>query len=90
MKDQNISDAEKQRVALGRAIVCHPKVLLVDEDFAHQNDDRRHEMLSDILRINKELGITVLYVTNDPEEALSLDSRIIFMRDGKIEEDRRV
>lgn len=89
-KIKNISDAEKQRVALGRAIVCHPKVLLVDEDFAHQNDDRRHEMLSDILRINKELGITVLYVTNDPEEALSLDSRIIFMRDGKIEEDRRV
>ena len=89
-KIKNISDAEKQRVALGRAIVCHPKVLRVDEDFAHQNDDRRHEMLSDILRINKELGITVLYVTNDPEEALSLDSRIIFMRDGKIEEDRRV
>ena len=80
---------EKQRVALGRAIVCHPKVLLVDEDFAHQNDDRRHEMLSDILRINRELGVTVLYVTNDPEEALSLDSRIIFMRDGKIEEDRK-
>ena len=50
-KIKNISDAEKQRVALGRAIVCHPKVLLVDEDFAHQNDDRRHEMLSDILRI---------------------------------------
>ena len=88
-KIKNISDAEKQRVALGRAIVCHPKVLLVDEDFAHQNDDRRHEMLSDILRINRELGVTVLYVTNDPEEALSLDSRIIFMRDGKIEEDRK-
>ena len=50
-KIKNISDAEKQRVAHGRAIVCHPKVLLVDEDFAHQNDDRRHEMLSDILRI---------------------------------------
>ena len=46
-------------------------------------------MLNDILRINRELGVTVLYVTNDPEEALSLDSRIIFMRDGKIEEDRK-
>ena len=45
-------------------------------------------MLEDILRINKELGITVLYVTNNPEEALSLNKRIIFMRDGKIEEDR--
>ena len=65
------------------------KYSLLMKIFAHQNDDRRHEMLSDILRINRELGVTVLYVTNDPEEALSLDSRIIFMRDGKIEEDRK-
>ena len=67
-----ISDSQRQRVALGRAIVCQPKVLLVDEDFARQDDDRRREMLEDILRINSELGITVLYVTNDYEEAVSL------------------
>ena len=47
-----ISDSQRQRVALGRAIVCQPKVLLVDEDFARQDDDRRREMLEDILRIN--------------------------------------
>lgn len=87
-KLKSVSPADKQRIALGRAIVCHPKILLVDEDFARQNDHRRKEMLEDILRINKELGITVLYVTNNPEEALSLNKRIIFMRDGKIEEDR--
>ena len=87
-KLKSVSPADKQRIALGRAIVCHPKILLVDEDFAHQDDNRRKEMLEDILRINKELGITVLYVTNNPEEALSLNKRIIFMRDGKIEEDR--
>lgn len=87
-KLKSVSPADKQRIALGRAIVCHPKVLLVDEDFAHQDDNRRKEMLEDILRINKELGITVLYVTNNPEEALSLNKRIIFMREGKIEEDR--
>lgn len=87
-KLKSVSPADKQRIALGRAIVCHPKVLLVDEDFARQDDNRRKEMLEDILRINKELGITVLYVTNNPEEALSLNKRIIFMRDGKIEEDR--
>lgn len=87
-KLKSVSPADKQRIALGRAIVCHPKVLLVDEDFARQDDNRRKEMLEDILRINKELGITVLYVTNNPEEALSLNKRIIFMREGKIEEDR--
>ena len=59
-----ITDAQRQRVALGRAIVCQPKVLLVDEDFARQDDDRRQEMLSDILKINQDLKITVLYVTN--------------------------
>ena len=79
-----ISDSQRQRVALGRAIVCQPKVLLVDEDFARQNDDRRREMLDDILKINSELGITVLYVTNDYEEAVSLGKRIVYMKDGKI------
>lgn len=87
-KLKSVSPADKQKIALGRAIVCHPKVLLVDEDFAHQDDNRRKEMLEDILRINKELGITILYVTNNPEEALSLNKRIVFMREGKIEEDR--
>ncbi|HJD45306.1 MAG TPA: ABC transporter ATP-binding protein [Candidatus Mediterraneibacter norfolkensis] len=79
-----ISDSQRQRVALGRAIVCQPKVLLVDEDFARQNDDRRSEMLHDILKINSELGITILYVTNDYEEAVSLGKRIVYMKDGKI------
>ena len=44
-------------------------------------------MIHDILKINKELGITVLYVTNNYEEAVSLNSRVIFMKDGKIIED---
>ena len=86
-KIRSISDSERQRVALGRAIVCHPKVLLVDEDFAHQDDDLRKDMIHDILKINKELGITVLYVTNNYEEAVSLNSRVIFMKDGKVIED---
>lgn len=79
-----LSERDKQKVALGRAIVCHPKVILVDEDFARQDDRRRQEMLSDILRINSELKITVLYVTNDYEEAVSLNKKIVFMKDGKI------
>lgn len=83
-KIKSLSDSDKQRVALGRAIVCQPKVLLVDEDFARQNDDRRKEMLGDILEINAELGITVLYVTNKQEEAAGLKKKVVYMKDGKI------
>ena len=79
-----ITDAQRQRVALGRAIVCQPKVLLVDEDFARQDDDRRQEMLDDILKINQELKITVLYVTNKYEEAVALGKRIVYMKEGRI------
>ena len=88
-KIRTISDAERQRVALGRAVVCQPKVLLVDEDFARQDEDRRREMLEDIIRINRNLKITVLYVTNKYEEAVSLEARVIFMKDGRITEDRK-
>lgn len=83
-KIKSLSDTDKQRVALGRAVVCQPKVLLVDEDFARQNDARRMEMLGDILKINEELHITVLYVTNDYQEAVSLNKKVVFMKDGKI------
>ncbi|HIZ82703.1 MAG TPA: ABC transporter ATP-binding protein [Candidatus Mediterraneibacter pullistercoris] len=83
-KIKSLSETDKQRVALGRAIVCQPKVLLVDEDFARQNDKRRMEMLGDILEINETLGITVLYVTNDEQEALALNKKVIFMKDGII------
>ena len=83
-KIRSLSETDKQRVALGRAVVCQPKVLLVDEDFARQDDARRMEMLGDILKINEELHITVLYVTNDYQEAVSLNTKVIFMKDGKI------
>ena len=83
-KIRALSETDKQRVALGRAVVCQPKVLLVDEDFARQDDARRMEMLGDILKINEEMHITVLYVTNDYLEAVSLNKKVIFMKDGKI------
>ena len=79
-----LSSSDKQRVALGRAVVFHPKVLLVDEDFSRQDPDLRMEMLGDILEINEELGITVLYVTNKQEEAVGLNKKTVFMKDGKI------
>ena len=79
-----LSASDRQRVALARAGVFHPKVLLVDEDFAHQDPELRVEMLGDILEINEELGITVLYVTNKQEEAAGLKKKTVFMKDGKI------
>ncbi len=88
-KIKSISEADKQKVALGRAIVCHPKVLLVDEDFARQSEARRQEMIHDIQKINKDRNITVLYVTNDYEESVTLGNRVVFMKDGEITETRR-
>ena len=79
-----LSASDRQRVALARAVVFRPKVLLVDEDFAHQDPELRVEMLGDILEINEELGITVLYVTNKREEAVGLKKKTVFMKDGKI------
>lgn len=79
-----ISDADRQRAALCRAIVCQPKVMLVDEDFARQDERRRREMISDILKINRVMKITLLYVTNNHDEALSLGKKIVYMKDGKI------
>lgn len=83
-KTKSLSGSDRQRVALGRAIVFHPKVLLVDEDFARQDSKRRTEMLSDIVKINEELGVTVLYVTNKEEDTVGLKKKTVFMRDGKI------
>ena len=85
-----INEAQKQRVALGRAVVCKPKVLLVDEDFARQNEYRRKEMMRDIRRINKELGITVLYVTNKRGETEIAGQKVISMRDGEIVDIKKI
>ena len=87
-KIRSISETDRQRVALGRAVVCHPKVLLVDEDFARQNELRRKEMIADIKKINREMGITILYVTNNYDEAITVGTKVVFMKDGEITEIR--
>ena len=69
---------------------CKPKVLLVDEDFARQNEHRRKEMMRDIRRINKELGITVLYVTNKRGETEIAGQKVISMRDGEIVDIKKI
>jgi len=83
-KVKNLSPGDRQKVALSRALVCRPAVLLVDEDFAQQDTNCRKEMIIDIRKINKQLGITILYVTNDYHEAISAGDRVAFMVEGKI------
>lgn len=85
-KIKSITDSQKQKVALCRAIVFRPKVLLLDEDFAHDNEKLREEMLLDVKRLNRKMGLTVLYVTNDYDEAITLATKVVLMKDGQITE----
>jgi len=83
-KVKKLSLIAQQKVALCRALVCRPAVLLVDEDFAGQDPNCRKEMIADIRKINKQLGITILYVTNDYNEAITAGDRVAFMVEGKM------
>lgn len=83
---QEISGGQQQRVALARALVVEPDVLLFDEPLSNLDKKLRVSMRQEIRAIQKELGITSLYVTHDQEEAMAIADRIIIMRDGKIEQ----
>jgi putative spermidine/putrescine transport system ATP-binding protein len=81
-----LSGGQQQRVALARAIVIEPKLLLLDEPLSNLDAKLRVQMRAELRRIQRELGITMLYVTHDQEEALALSDRIVVMNAGKIEQ----
>ncbi|MFH2129437.1 MAG: ATP-binding cassette domain-containing protein [bacterium] len=81
-----LSGGQQQRVALGRAIAIKPRVLLLDEPLSALDAKIRVHLRTVIKRLQKELGITMIYVTHDQEEALSLADRVAIMRDGRIEQ----
>jgi spermidine/putrescine ABC transporter ATP-binding subunit len=81
-----LSGGQLQRVAIARAVVIEPNVLLLDEPLSNLDAKLRVEMRGEIRRLQKLLGITVLYVTHDQEEALAISDRIAVMRSGRIEQ----
>ncbi len=81
-----LSGGQLQRVAIARALVIEPHVLLLDEPLSNLDAKLRVEMRGEIRRLQKQLGITVLYVTHDQEEALAVSDRIAVMRSGRIEQ----
>jgi putative spermidine/putrescine transport system ATP-binding protein len=81
---RQLSGGQQQRVALARAIVFHPPVVLMDEPLGALDKNLRFEMQVEIKEIQQRLGMTVLYVTHDQEEAMSMSDRIAIMDDGRI------
>jgi len=83
-KPQALSGGQRQRVALGRAIVRNPVVFLFDEPLSNLDAKMRVQMRSEISRLHAELGSTMIYVTHDQVEAMTMGDRICVMRDGLI------
>ncbi len=81
-----LSGGQLQRVAIARAVVIAPHVLLLDEPLSNLDAKLRIEMRSEIRRLQRTLGITVIYVTHDQEEALAMSDRIAVMRSGRVEQ----
>jgi spermidine/putrescine transport system ATP-binding protein len=86
-KPSQLSGGQQQRVAIARAVVNKPKVLLLDESLSALDYKLRKQMQVELKQLQRQLGITFIFVTHDQEEALSMSDRIIVMRDGVIEQD---
>jgi multiple sugar transport system ATP-binding protein len=83
-RHQALSGGERQRVAMGRAIVRQPDLLLMDEPMSNLDAKLRTELRSELLRLQRRLGTTTVYVTHDQVEAMALGDRVAVMRDGRI------
>lgn len=81
-----LSGGQQQRVAIARAIANHPKVLLLDEPLAALDLKLRKDMQKELRRIQRQLGITFIFVTHDQEEALTMSDRVVVMDNGRIQQ----
>jgi spermidine/putrescine transport system ATP-binding protein len=82
----DLSGGMQQRVALARSIVIEPEIILLDEPLSALDAQVRHQMQVELKRLHQELGLTFILVTHDQEEALSLSTKIVVMRNGKIQQ----
>ncbi len=85
-KPKDLSGGQRQRVAIGRAIVRKPEVFLFDEPLSNLDAELRVQMRIEIARLHKELQSTIIYVTHDQVEAMTLADKIVVLRDGLIEQ----
>ncbi|MDD7389967.1 MAG: sn-glycerol-3-phosphate ABC transporter ATP-binding protein UgpC [Lachnospiraceae bacterium] len=85
-KPKALSGGQRQRVAMGRAIVRSPKVFLMDEPLSNLDAKLRVQMRIEISKLHKDLGTTIIYVTHDQTEAMTLGTRIVVMKDGVVQQ----
>ena len=81
-----LSGGQQQRVAIARALISHPRVLLLDEPLGALDLKLRKDMQNELKNIQKQIGITFIYVTHDQEEALSMSDTVVVMADGEIQQ----
>ena len=85
-KPKALSGGQRQRVAMGRAIVREPKVFLMDEPLSNLDAKLRVQMRIEISKLHERLGATIIYVTHDQTEAMTLGTRIVVMKDGVVQQ----
>ena len=85
-KPKALSGGQRQRVAMGRAIVRNPKVFLMDEPLSNLDAKLRVQMRIEIAKLHQKLGTTIIYVTHDQTEAMTLGTRIVVMKDGVVQQ----
>ena len=85
-KPKALSGGQRQRVAMGRAIVRNPKVFLMDEPLSNLDAKLRVQMRTEISKLHQRLGTTIIYVTHDQTEAMTLGTRIVVMKDGVVQQ----
>src|SRR6185437_15119934 len=85
-RPRHLSGGQRQRVAMGRAIVREPQAFLMDEPLSNLDAKLRVQMRAEIARIQRDLGVTTIYVTHDQVEAMTLGDRVAVMRGGVLQQ----
>jgi sn-glycerol 3-phosphate transport system ATP-binding protein len=88
-KPSQLSGGQRQRVALGRSIIAEARVCLMDEPLSNLDAKLRHEMRTEIRALQQRLGMTMVYVTHDQTEAMTMADRVVLMREGRVEQNGR-